>query len=176
MDQGEQQSVKRSRPKPRPRPKKSKETTEEHGIVESDPMPETTAGKGKVKGKQKTATAASSEAKSTRKRKSPTGDDTGDNLPSKRKRADPTAIHKSANKPEAVATRQTTAEDVKSFASDETAASDQLGTIRALGQCEEGTNAEAKAPAKDARTKSTMEPTRRQPSRAASKKDISALE
>jgi len=166
--QGMQQSVERSRPKPRPRAKKSKGTEEEDEVVGSEPISQTMTGQSRGKGKQK-ATKVASEAKSTRKRRH-SGDDTVDNLPSKRKKGDSATIYESANKPKSIATGQATGDVGNCSASHEVAAQNQPGTLQAPAHHgERGTSAEVQGAAKSVRT---VEPTRRQPSRAAARKSI----
>lgn len=104
----------------------------------------------------------SNKAKATRKRKSRVGDDTGDSPPTKRKKSYPTATRESANKP-------VPGDDAMNpSASRDIAASDQLETVYTPGQSEPSSTKDAKGVG----MKSTV-PTRRQPSRAVSRKTIS---
>jgi hypothetical protein len=167
MGQDEQQSIDRPRPKPKPRARKGKETAEQHDIVESEPTLEATGGDEKEKGKQK-ATSAPSGSVRKRKRKGPTGDDPGNNPPPKRKK------YGSKSQPETTATEQGFPVDETSCSTPEgLAASDQPEGVRVLCEGEEDNSTQAKVPTKGAHTKPTVEPTRRQPLRASSRKSIS---
>jgi hypothetical protein len=169
MDHGDQQPVKPLQSQPQLRAKKDKETVEGINNADSEPTRQAVADKGKGGKKQKATTAASSRAKATRKRKSRAGDDTGDNPPRKRKKSDPAAIRESIDE-----ARQATADDDASSSTfhkigvPDGPGPDRLEIVHTAGQSDEGTSAEVKRSTKIAGTKSTMEPTRRQPSRAAS--------
>jgi hypothetical protein len=159
MDQTEEQPIERPRPRAKPRAKSTR-TTEQGDVVESEPMPE--LGGDKEKRKQK-ATAASSES---RKRKSRVVDDTGDNPPTKRKKSGLNAQPKSIATGKNLPVDNTTPEELPR--------PQLLETL--ISQGDGDTVTQVQVPAKDSRMKHTAsatEPTRRQPSRAVSRKSIS---
>ena len=156
MDQTEQQPIERPRPRAKPQAKKSTRTAEQGDVVESEPIPE--LGGDKEKRKQK-ATAAPSES---RKRKSRVVDDTGDNPPTKRKKSGLNAQPKSIATGKNLLVDNTTPEELP-----------RPQLLETLSQGDGDTVTQVQAPTKDSRMKHTASATRRQPSRAVSKKSIS---
>ena len=151
----DQTQSERPRPKPKPRAKKAKETTEQHDIVENESTPERGASKDKGKGKQKTTIATS------RKRKG--RDETGDHAPTKRQKGN------SKTQPKSNATDHPVHSTTLSAPEDLGALDEREG----LDQGEENTSVGRAKEAYMNQKASIVEPTRRQPSRAASRKSIS---
>jgi hypothetical protein len=141
----------------------------EDDVAEGEPRLQTAVGNGKGEVKQKATTAAPSATKLARKRKNKAGDDTEDNPPSKRQKADATVMREPRDAE--VATDHQATGDVRQLATSNGIAA-STGIICSSDQREEAVGREIKVPMEGSHMESTMKPTRRQPPRAASRKSV----